>query len=323
MVAPGRLALVTGGAGFIGGHLCEGLLSAGWRVRVLDDLSTGSEANLVEVADALEFIEADVCDAGRLAGALKGVDVVFHQAAVASVTRSIEEPLHAHRVNLTGTLGVLEAARRAGVRRLVYAASAAAYGVSPETPSRESAPAKPASPYALQKYTGEAYCRLYHSLYAFETVALRYFNVYGPRQDPASDYAAVIPSFATACLAGRRLTVHGDGEQTRDFVMVEDAVRANLLAADAEGAAGAVCNVAAGRSTSLNELIGHFEALLGRPVEAHYGAARPGDPRHSQACLERARALLGYEPKMDLREGLRRTLESLRLPGSEATDSGH
>lgn len=321
MAASGRLALVTGGAGFIGGHLCEGLLDAGWQVRVLDDLSSGHEQNLAAVADQVEFIEADVCDAARLAGAVKGVDVVFHHAAVASVARSVEEPLHTHSVNLTGTLAVLEAARLAGVRRLVYAASA--YGAAPRLPTSENAPANPASPYALQKYAGELYCRLYHSLYAFETVALRYFNVYGPRQAPASDYAVVIPSFARACLAGDQPLVWGDGEQTRDFVTVEDVVEANLLAADSPGAAGAVCNVAAGRRIRLNELLGHFRALLGRPVDARYGAPRAGDVRDSQACLQRARELLDYEPRVELREGLRRTLEDMRARGPESARMGH
>ncbi|MGE4651392.1 MAG: NAD-dependent epimerase/dehydratase family protein [Myxococcota bacterium] len=311
MEGQGRLALVTGGAGFIGGHLCEGLVAAGWQVRVLDDLSSGSEANLAEVADRVELIEADLCDSASLARALKGVQVVFHHAAVASVARSVAEPQHSHRVNLTGTLLLLDEARRAGVHRLVYAASASVYGATPPLPTSEGAPVSPASPYALQKYAGERYCGLYYSLYGFETVALRYFNVYGPRQDPASDYAAVIPCFARACLAEEDLTVYGDGEQTRDFVMVEDAVRANLKAADSRAAAGTVCNVAAGRRSSLNEVIEHFRALLGTKVAAHYEAPRLGDVRDSHACLQRARELLGYEPRVGLRDGLRQTLAAM------------
>ena len=322
MEGQGRQALVTGGAGFIGGHLCEGLVAAGWQVRALDDLSSGSEANLAEVADCVDLIEADLCDSASLARALSGVQVVFHLAAVASVVRSVAEPQHSHRVNLTGTLLLLEAARRAGVRRLVYAASASMYGATPPLPTSESAPVSPASPYALQKYAGERYCGLYHSLYGFETVALRYFNVYGPRQDPASDYAAVIPCFAKACLTGEGVTVYGDGEQTRDFVMVEDAVRANLKAADAAAAAGTVCNVAAGRRCSLNELVGHFSALLGREVVAHYEAPRLGDVRDSHACLQRARDLLGYEPRVGLREGLRQTLAAMRAADAASVSVG-
>jgi UDP-glucose 4-epimerase len=305
-----RRALVTGGAGFIGGHLVAGLVAEGWRVRVLDDFSSGREANLAEVADVVELIRGDVRDEAALARAAAGAEVVFHQAAVASVPRSVAEPLRTNSINLDGTLQVLEAARRAGVRRVVYAASSAAYGNSEVLPKVESMGAEPLSPYALQKHAGELYCRLYTSLYGLETVALRYFNIFGPRQDPKSEYAAVIPRFICAALAGEGATIFGDGEQTRDFVYVQDAVRANLLAADAARASGAVINIATGRRISLNELWRAIREITGALVPARHAPAREGDVRDSVADIARARELLGFEPAVDLREGLRRTAES-------------
>jgi UDP-N-acetylglucosamine/UDP-N-acetyl-alpha-D-glucosaminouronate 4-epimerase len=312
-----RMALVTGGAGFIGGHIVEALLAEGWRVRVLDDFSSGREENLAAVADTVEVRLGDVRDAGDVESAVSGVEVVFHEAAVPSVPRSVAEPVRTNSVNVDGTLLVLESARRAGVRRVVYAASSSAYGDTPVLPKVETMPANPLSPYALQKYAGEVYCGLYTRLYGLETVALRYFNVYGPRQDPTSQYAAVIPNFVCACLRGEAPKVHGDGEQTRDFTMVADAVRANLLAADAPRATGSVCNVAAGRRTSLNELLSQIRDLTGADVEPVYGPAREGDVRDSLASLERARELLGYRPGVDLREGLRRTVDWFRSRASD------
>jgi len=305
----GRRALVTGGAGFIGSHLVAGLVAEGWRVRVLDDLSSGREANLADVAAEVELLRGDVRDERALARAADGVEVVFHQAALASVPLSVAEPLRTHSVNVDGTLHVLEAARRAGVRRVVYAASSSAYGDGEELPKLESMPANPVSPYALQKHAGELYCRLYTSLYRLEAVALRYFNIFGPRQDPASEYAAVIPRFICAALAGEGATIFGDGEQTRDFAFVQDAVRANLLAADAERAPGEVINVATGRSTSLNQLWHAIRAITGVRADARHAPARAGDVRASVADLSRARELLGFEPAIDLQEGLRRTTE--------------
>lgn len=307
-----RTALVTGGAGFIGGHLVEGLLAEGWRVRVLDDFSSGRDENLAAVAADIDLRRGDIRDPDAVARAVEGVEVVFHEAAVPSVPRSVAEPLRTNSVNIDGTLLVLESARNAGVRRLVYAASSSAYGDTKVLPKVETMPGNPQSPYALQKYSGEVYCRLYAQLYGLETVALRYFNIYGPRQDPTSQYAAVIPNFITACLNGDSPTIHGDGEQTRDFTMVADAVRANLLAADAPGASGSVCNVAAGRRTSLNELLQHIRELTDAKVEAVHGPAREGDVRDSLASLERSRELLGYEPTVELREGLRRTVDWFR-----------
>jgi nucleoside-diphosphate-sugar epimerase len=306
-----RQALVTGGAGFIGSHLSDRLLAEGWRVRVLDDFSSGREANVAHWNGHAELTRGDLRDRALLAKLLDGIEVVFHQAAVPSVPRSVAEPERTNDVNVTGTLGLLEAARRAGVRRVVFASSSSAYGDTPVLPKVETMAPCPLSPYALQKYAGERYCQLFHRLYGLETVALRYFNVYGPRQNPASEYAAVIPRFATACLAGEPPTVFGDGEQTRDFTFVGDAVAANLLAADAERAPGEVVNVAGGRRVSLNELLREIRSLTGASVEPRYQPARPGDVRDSLADLSRARELLGFEPEVDLRSGLRRTIEHL------------
>jgi nucleoside-diphosphate-sugar epimerase len=241
---------------------------------------------------------------------MAGADTVFHHAAIASVPASVADPLRTHAVNVDGTLEVLEAARAAGVRRVIFAASSAAYGDGEELPKVETLPVTPLSPYALHKHAGELYCTLYTRLYGLETVALRYFNVFGPRQDPKSEYAAVIPRFIEAALAGEPATIYGDGEQTRDFVYVADAVRANLLAADAERAPGAVINVATGRRTSLNQLWRQIRELAGVALEARHAAARVGDVRDSVADVSRARELLGFEPGTDRREGLRRTLES-------------
>jgi UDP-glucose 4-epimerase len=306
-----RTALVTGGAGFIGSHLVDRLLETGWSVRVLDDFSSGRVANIAHLNGHAEVVRGDLRDRALLAGALAGVEVVFHQGAVPSVPRSVAEPERTNDVNVTGTLGVLEAARQAGVRRVVFASSSSAYGDTPVLPKVETMAPCPLSPYALQKYAGERYCQLYHRLYGFETVALRYFNVYGPRQDPASEYAAVIPRFVRACLAGEAPTVFGDGEQTRDFTFVGDAVAANLLGAEAPLAAGEVLNVAGGRRVSLNQLLGEIRSLTGATVEPRYLPARAGDVRDSLADLSRARELLGYEPRVELRAGLARTIEHL------------
>jgi UDP-glucose 4-epimerase len=303
-----RRALVTGGAGFIGGHLCERLVELGWQVRVLDDFSSGRDENLREIADQIEIVRGDVRDAQVVASAVEGVEVVFHQAALPSVPRSVAEPVRTHAVNSDGTLLVLDCARHAGVRRVVYAASSSAYGDTPTLPKIETMPARPRSPYALQKYTGEVYCQLFTELYGLETVALRYFNVYGPRQDPKSEYAAVIPRFVTACLGGVAPRIYGDGEQTRDFTCVVDAVRANLLAADAPRASGSVCNVAAGARTSLNQLLAEIRLQTGARVEPIHVPAREGDVRDSLASLERSRELLGYEPSVSLQEGLKLTI---------------
>jgi len=307
-----RLALVTGGAGFIGSHLVDGLLAAGWRVRVLDDFSSGRESNLAGSRDRIDLVRGDLADPATAARAVEGVEVVFHEGAVPSVPRSVEEPVRTNRVNVDGTLNVLECARRAGVRRVVFAASSSAYGDTEELPKIETMPPNPRSPYALQKYAGEVYCRLYHELYGLETVALRYFNVFGPRQDPKSEYAAVVPRFATACLRGEPARINGDGEQSRDFTFVADTVRANLLAADAPKASGHVINVAGGRRNSLLELLGTLQKITGTSLAPVHGPARVGDVRHSLADLGRAHSLLGFEPETPLEDGLRATVASLR-----------
>jgi len=312
MTGTRRSALVTGGAGFIGGHIAEQLLVEGWAVTVLDDFSSGTEANLTGCGGQVELLRGDIRDEATLSRALEGVEVVFHQAAIPSVPRSVAEPVRTNSVNIDGTLGVLEASRRAGVRRVVYAASSSAYGDTPVLPKVESMEANPLSPYALQKFAGEGYCRLYHSLYGLETVALRYFNIYGPRQNPKSEYAAVIPRFITAALAGSPAQIYGDGEQTRDFTFVADAVQANLRAADAPDAPGHVMNIAGGTRTSLNQLWGSICELLGIELAARHLEPRVGDVRDSLASLERAGSLIGYRPTVDLREGLRRTIESFR-----------
>jgi UDP-glucose 4-epimerase len=307
-----RRALVTGGAGFIGSHLVDALLERGWAVRVIDDFSSGREGNLRAAGERVDLVRGDLADPDAIARAVAGVEVVFHQGAIPSVPRSVADPVRTNRTNVDGTLAVLESARHAGVRRLVYAASSSAYGDSEILPKTESMPAKPRSPYALQKYAGEVYCLLYHELYGLETVALRYFNVFGPRQDPRSAYAAVVPAFARSCLRGEPPEIHGDGEQTRDFTYVLDAVRANLAAADAPKAAGHVINVAGGRRTSLNQLLALIQAAAGSRVVPRHVAARPGDVRHSLADVRRARDLLDWEPELPLEEGLRRTVEGLR-----------
>ncbi len=307
-----RRALVTGGAGFIGSHLVDGLLAASWEVRVIDDFSSGREENLAHARAEVELLKGDIRDAELLARAVEGVEVVFHEAAVPSVPRSVAEPLRTNDVNVNGTLRLLEEARQAGVRRVVFAASSSAYGDTPTLPKVETMPANPMSPYALQKYVGEVYCRLYAGLYGLETVALRYFNIYGPRQNPESEYAAVIPRFVRACLRSEPPRIYGDGEQTRDFTYVGDAVRANLLAADAPAASGHVMNVGGGARTSLNALLDAVRELTGAKVKAIHDPGRVGDVRDSLAALERAGELLGYVPQVSLREGLERTIEATR-----------
>ena len=309
----GARALVTGGAGFIGSHLVDRLLAEGHEVCVLDDFSSGRETNLEHAKSKIELIRGSICDGDSVARAMKGCAVVFHEAAVPSVPRSVAEPLRTNAANLDGTLLVLETARRMGVGRVVFAASSSAYGDTETLPKVESMPATPLSPYALQKYAGEVYCRLYHELYGLETVALRYFNVFGPRQNPESEYAAVIPRFIRACLRGESPRIYGDGEQSRDFTFVSDAVEANLLAARAPRAAGHVINVAGGRRTSLNQLFAAIRLQTGAKVEAIHEKARVGDVRHSFASLDRAQELLGYAPAVELNLGLAKTIESLRV----------
>lgn len=304
--------LVTGGAGFIGSHIAQGLLARGDAVVVLDDLSTGRDANLSALRGDVDVLRGDVCDPDLVARAVRGVDAIFHQAAVPSVAASISDPLRCDEVNVHGTLRLLDAARAAGVRRLVLAASAAAYGDDPELPKRESMRPQPLSPYAVSKVAAEHYVRVFAELHGMQNLSLRYFNVFGPRQDPKSDYAAVIPKFVTTMLAGRRPVVFGDGGQTRDFCFVGDVVAANLRALEVEGLRGQVLNVAGGTSMTIDELVAALNRILGTDLEPEHTEARPGDIRHSRADVTRVREVLGWEPTVGVEEGLRRTVEHFR-----------
>ncbi len=301
--------LVTGGAGFIGSHIAETLVRRGDGVRVLDNLSTGYLSNLESVRGRIEFIEGDVADAPTVARAVEGVDCVFHEAALASVPLSVERPLESHAACATGTLTLLDAARRAGVRRVIYAASSAAYGNQPTSSKRETDLPAPLSPYAAAKLAGELYCQAFWASFGLEAVAIRYFNVFGPRQDPHSQYSAVIPLFITTMLAGRQPLIYGDGQQSRDFSFVANVVHANLLAADAPDVAGRAINAADGRSIDLLTLLEVLNRLLGTKLKPQFAPPRPGDVRESQADISLARRLLGYEPQVDFEEGLRRSID--------------
>ena len=307
-----RAFLVTGGAGFIGSHIAAALVERGDRVRVLDNLSTGHLSNMNSFRERIEFIQGDVTDAGLAAKAVQGVDCIFHEAALASVPASVERPLDSHAACATGTLTVLDAARRAGVRRVVYAASSAAYGNQPTSSKRETDLPAPLSPYAAAKLSGEFYCQAFWSTFGLETAAIRYFNVFGPRQDPNSPYSAVIPLFITAMLSGRQPVIYGDGGQSRDFSFVANVVHANLLAADAPDAAGRTINAADGRSIDLLTLLDVLNRLLGMNVKPQFAPPRPGDVRESRADIALARKLLGYEPQVDFEEGLRRSIDYYR-----------
>lgn len=311
--------LVTGGAGFIGSHLVRALLSRGEKVRVLDDFSTGRPENLAGVEDEIVLFRGSVTDFDTVLRATDGCDYVLHQAALPSVPRSIEAPVETDRVNVLGTLHVLEAARKVGVRRVVYAASSSAYGETPTLPKVETMAPDPLSPYAVSKLAGEHYVRVYGRCYGLETVALRYFNVFGPRQDPRSEYAAVIPRFITAALAGGRPTIFGDGEQSRDFCYVDNAVEANLLALTAPGAPGRVFNVACGSRTTLLEVVAALSRLLGRDIAPIHAPPRPGDIRHSVADISAAREVLGYTASVGFEEGLARTVAWYRERAAEAS----
>ena len=309
--------VVTGGAGFIGSHLVERLLREHPEatVRVLDDFSTGSEGNLPFAASAgrrLQVVRGDVRDLAAVERVSAGAAVVFHQAALRSVPRSVDDPLGTNERNVTGTLHVLEAARRQGVRRVVYASSSSVYGDRPELPKREDQTPAPISPYAVSKAAGEQYAQVWTRLYGVETVGLRYFNVFGPRQDPASEYAAVIPRFILWALRGEPLEVHGDGRQSRDFTYIDNVVDANLAAAVAPAASGEVFNVGCGDRVSLLEIIARLEALLGRPLARRHTPGRAGDVPHTQADVEKARKLMDYTAQVDFDEGFRRTVDYFR-----------
>jgi UDP-glucose 4-epimerase len=307
-----RKSLVTGGAGFIGSHLVEGLLARGDSVRVLDDLSTGKKANLGSPGGRVDFVQGSVTDPAAVRRAVEGCEVVYHLAALPSVARSVEEPVATHEVCVTGTLHVLNAARQLGVRRVVYAASSSAYGDIPGAVRREDELVSPMSPYAAAKLAAEFYCRCFTTVYGLETVRLRFFNIFGPRQDPRSPYTGVIALFIAALAEGRTPVIDGDGVQSRDFTYVENAVQAVLKAADAPAAVGNVYNVGNGASTTVLDLVKHLNDQLGSKIQPSHGPPRPGDVRHSQADITLARRDLGYEPAVSFVEGLRRTLEWYR-----------
>ena len=304
--------LVTGGAGFIGSHIASALVARGDEVRVLDNLSTGSRANLEHLGSDVEFIEGDVQDLKTAELAVRGIDFVIHQAALASVPRSIEKPLDTNAACVTGTLTLLDAARRSNVRRFVYAGSSSAYGNQPFMSKREGDLPAPLSPYAAAKLAGEHYCQAFTATYGLETVSIRYFNVFGPRQDPNSEYSAVIPLFVTAMLAGKQPTIFGDGYQSRDFTYVDNVVAGNLAAAEAPEASGKVFNVACGKQFTLLDLVASINRVLGTKIEPVFTEPRTGDVRESLADISAARKFLGYSPVIEFDEGLRRSIEYYR-----------
>jgi UDP-glucose 4-epimerase len=300
--------LVTGGAGFIGSNIVDALVRRGDRVRILDDFSTGRRENLAGQG-GVEVVEGDLRDAKAVERAVAGVDGVFHEAALRSVPRSVDDPLSSNEVNITGTLVLLLACRRAGVKRVVYASSSSVYGDDPTLPKVETLPTAPISPYAVSKLAAEHYCQTFARLYGVETVSLRYFNVFGPRQNPESKYSAVIPRFLAQALAGEPLEVHGDGEQSRDFTYIDNVVQANLLAMERPGVSGEAFNVACGTRHSLLAIAEAIGAFLGRPLQRAHVAPRAGDVRHTQADIGKAERLLGYRPAVDFATGMRRTCE--------------
>jgi nucleoside-diphosphate-sugar epimerase len=312
-------ALVTGGAGFIGSHLAARLLRDGHEVRVLDNFSTGSRSNLADMGDAVEIVEGDIQSYERAHNAVQGCEVVFHQAALPSVPRSIQDPLTSNSANVIGTLNMLLASRDSGVRRVVYASSSSIYGSDPTLPKQEDRAPRPISPYAVAKLAAEGYCRSFSEVYGLETVALRYFNVFGSRQDPLSAYAAVIPKFITALLAGEPPAVFGDGEQSRDFTYIDNVVDANLLASQSADVSGQAFNIACGDRISLNHLLDELREIIGSEVEASYLEPRPGDVPHSLADISRAEESLGYRPAVEFSDGLRRTVDYHQARSDQST----
>jgi UDP-glucose 4-epimerase len=304
--------LVTGAAGFIGSNIVEELVQRGAQVRALDNLSTGKLANIAAYLDGIEFVQGDLNDLDLLRQVVMGVDFILHQGALPSVPRSVTDPLLSHESNATGTLKLLIAARDAGVKKVVYASSSSVYGDSPTLPKREEMPTQPLSPYAVNKLAAEEYCKVFTRVYGLPTVSIRYFNVFGPRQDPTSQYAAVIPAFIAAILAGKRPTIYGDGEQTRDFTYVKNIVLANLLACETSGADGEVVNVACGERISLLDLMREINRALGTEVEPVFEDARVGDVKHSLADISKAERLLGYRPTVLFSEGLAQTVRYMQ-----------
>lgn len=304
--------LVTGGAGFIGSNLVEALLQKGHDVRVIDNFSTGRRENIQPFLGNVSLFELDIAEGDSLQESFEGVDYVLHQAALPSVPRSIEDPVGTFQSNVKGTLNMLEAARSAGVKTLVFASSSSIYGSNPELPKRETMKPAPMSPYAASKLAAETYCQVYHQVYGLPTVSLRYFNVFGPRQDPSSQYAAVIPKFIRSALQGEELTIFGDGEQSRDFTYISNVIDANILAAESDAGAGQVFNLACGDRITLNRMVEEVERILGRKVLKRYDPPRPGDVPHSQADISQLRNTFGFIPKVSFRQGLRCTFDYFR-----------
>lgn len=313
-------ALVTGGGGFIGSHLARRLLREGYEVRVLDNFATGRRENLLDIGGDVDLIEGDIQSYERVHNAVRGCQVVAHVAALPSVPRSVQDPLTSNATNVTGTLNVLLAARDSDVGRVVYSSSSSVYGANAELPKREEMTALPISPYAVAKHAGESYCRAFHQVFGLETVSVRYFNVFGPGQDPLSQYAAVIPNFISALLAGKAPIIYGDGEQSRDFTYIDNVVEGTFRALTKSGNGGKVFNIAMGGRVTLNELFASLRDMIGIDIEPIYEPGRPGDVPHSEASIERARADLGYEPVVSTEDGLRETLAWLeqRAVGSAA-----
>ena len=301
--------LVTGGAGFIGSNIVQELLKRSGKVRILDNFSTGKRQNLRPFLNDIELIEGDIRSYHIVREAVQGIDFILHQAALPSVPRSIKDPITTNEVNVVGTLNVLDAAREAGVKRVVYASSSSIYGNSAILPKVEDMAPDPLSPYAVSKLAAEKYCKVFYEIYGLETVCLRYFNVFGPNQDPSSQYSAAIPKFITAILNGSQPTIYGDGEQSRDFTYVENVVQANLLACEAEKVGGEVLNIACGERITVNKLVGKINEILGKNVQAKYVDEREGEVKHSLASVERAKQCLGYEPRVSFEEGLKKTIE--------------
>jgi nucleoside-diphosphate-sugar epimerase len=313
--------LVTGGAGFIGSNLVDALLSVGHDVRILDNFSTGHRSNVRHVGEDVELIEGDLRSYERVSRAVHGCEVVFHEGAMPSVPRSVQDPLTSSEINIGGTLNVLLAARDAGTRRVVFASSSSVYGDAPGFPRVETQATSPLAPYAVSKLAAEQFCRVAHIVYGLETVALRYFNVFGRRQDPFSQYSAVIPKFIIAIRDGIAPTIYGDGTQSRDFTHIDDVVAANLLAMDAPGAAGGIFNIACGRQVSLNDLVNELNGLLETDIHAAHVEERAGDVKHSLADVTRAERELGFVAAVDFAEGLRRTIEAYQSPRAETSST--
>lgn len=301
--------LVTGGAGFIGSHLATRFVDLGHTVRVIDNLSNGKRDNLQHLSGRIEILEADICDPQACRRACEQVEIVFHQAAVGSVPKSIDTPQPSHDSNINGTFNMLRAAVDCGVRRFIYAGSSSAYGDAAVSPKHEGLTPNPLSPYAVQKLTGELYCNVFHRCFGLETITLRYFNVFGERQDPRSRYAAAIPAFVNAILRGQPPTVYGDGLQSRDFTYIENVIQGNLLAMRAPKLAGEVVNLACGGELTINEVIGAINRVLGTNVQPRYVDPRPGDVKHSRADIRLAKKVLGFEPTVGFEEGLRRAID--------------